>query len=522
MTPLRNALRVTGSSDRLFATAIVVVLLETVVRFALAVTVSPVAGVLWPPVVAVVGLASVGPTVRDRLVDGSDGTTTSDGTVGGRLPSLVVVALGGHALAVAGGVALFLLVDTPVRYGLYWLGRGDLLSPLVIQLSPFVGVTVGTLLAWIVPAIAVVRVVDGATGVEALREALVEAVTQPRAVGGLVVVQLVLAVVFEVAVGLASWASVGFDSGPQHGFIDHLFVPLAVVVGGTVPTFSIALGGLVWVLGGTIWFALVFVLTVDRFSRPRGPSPERKSQETTVSVTRLAILVLLLTALVATAGAVRMGEVRPMDTSPDPLPDDPDELYATAFENTDRSSHEYRYYIDDDQSGEPDEHVLTVRIDREDRQHVAVSELARVYRSTATIEMEGTSGYPHAENREYKTGEPAAAITNWTIREERDDEIVLELTDPDDVFYALTGNELSDRFDDPKVVESRGSVTVDADRKTISSGEFRLNVTDGAPDSEQRYDTHVAFEYDVDIDVERPAELGEPSVSERLWKLFAY
>ncbi|WP_440765861.1 hypothetical protein [Natronorubrum sp. DTA7] len=522
MTTLRNALRVTGSTDRLFVTATVVVLLETVVRFFLAITVSPIAGVLWPPVVAVVGLASVGPTVRDRLGDSADEATTAGRIVDSRLPSLVVVAFGGHALAVAGGVALFLLVDTPVRYGLYWLGRGDLIDPWVIQLTPLVGVTVGTLLAWIVPAIAVVRVVDGATGIGGLREALVETVTHPRIVGGLVVVQLVLVVSLDVALAFTSLTAAGLYSGAQQGFLAHLLVPLAPVFGGSVPPVLIALGGLVWILGGAIWLALMFTLIVGRFARPHTRSHDRKSQGVKRSATQLAILVLLLTALVATAGAVRMGEVRPMDTSPDPLPDDPDELYATAFENTERSSHEYRYYVDDDGDGDPDELLQTVRIDREDRQHVSVYERRQVYRSTATIEMEGTSGYPHAEKRGYKAGEPASAITSWTIREERDDEIVLELTNPDDVFLALTGNELTDRFDDPEVMESHGEVTVDTDRETISDGEFRLNVTDGAPDSEQRYDPHVAFEYDVDIDVERPAELGSPTVSERLWKLFAY
>ena len=113
-----------------------------------------------------------------------------------------------------------------------------------------------------------------------------------------------------------------------------------------------------------------------------------------------------------------------MDTSPEPLSDDPDELYATAFENTDRSSHEYRYYVDDG-NGNPDELLQTVRIDREDRQYVTVSEIATVYRSTETVELEGTSGYHSAENREYKAGEPPSEITNWTIREESDDEIVL-------------------------------------------------------------------------------------------------
>ncbi|MCW8172561.1 hypothetical protein D8S78_10075 [Natrialba swarupiae] len=80
---------------------------------------------------------------------------------------------------------------------------------------------------------------------------------------------------------------------------------------------------------------------------------------------RLAIVVLLVTALVATAGAVRMNEIRPIDTEPEPLSGDPDELYATAHDNTERSSHEYRWL---NGSAEDEEVMYELRIDREERQ----------------------------------------------------------------------------------------------------------------------------------------------------------
>ncbi len=107
MSALRDALRLTVRSERLGTAVVIVAVLETLVRVGLAVTISPIAGVLWPPVIAVVGLAMVVPVVRNAM-DSDGGETPEQGVaVRSRLPSLIGVAVGGHALAVTAGTASF-------------------------------------------------------------------------------------------------------------------------------------------------------------------------------------------------------------------------------------------------------------------------------------------------------------------------------------------------------------------------------------------------------------------------------
>lgn len=530
MSRSRNSIGALLASDRLVAAAAVVALAEALLRLGLAIRIDPLAVVLWPPFVAVTGLAWAVPSVRTVLIDAATDAATPTGTDRflDRLPSLAAVAVGGHALAVALGTTLFLLVDTAVRYLLYLTGYGDLLGFEIIALTPLFGVTAGTFVAWIVPAIAVVRVADGASASHGLRDAVVASIRTPRRLErpflchyGFVCPVLVALFVVGSRTKPAQWSMSLFGS-------NALVVTFAVV-------------GLLAVFGAALWLALSLVLTLERDESTGDRSSARGLS--TVSLERFAVGVLVLSTLVVGVGVVRVGEIRPMDTSPEPLPDDPDELYATAFENTQRASHEYRYF-DYTKGTEP---TQVVRVDREDRRIVLTSD-GDVTRygsmgtmtptsvrlgdedlvSLGTVDAQSSSaavvpGYPYFEGRAKMHGEPSETVDGWTVRERTDDEIVLELDDPDDVYAAMTGHRLEALAGDLEIHESWARATVDAERGTLSTVEFRLEMTQTtSSETEREHETHVAYEYEPDVDAERPDELGDPGPGEWLWKLFAY
>ncbi|AFO58787.1 MULTISPECIES: hypothetical protein [unclassified Natrinema] len=550
MSALLDALRVTVRSERLGTAVVIVAVLETLVRVGLAVAISPVASLLLPPLIAVVGLASVVPVVRNAM-DGSDETPAQNVAVRRRLPSLVGVAVGGHALALAGGAALFLLVDTPIRYGLYWAGRGDLLTLTIIVITPLIGVTVGMLVMWAIPAIAVVRVADGDSWVQGLRTALVTTVTRPRAIGGAICRQLVFVAVFNVAVGVGARIGSELGSGPQFGFIEYMYFPLALVFEGIIDIYSIVFGGLVVVFGGALWLALSLVLTV-RSVPVSGESFSGAPIPTKTSVARLALAILLGTALVGAAGAVRMGEVRPMDTSPEPLPDDPDALYATAWENTDRASHEYQLaYLNSD--NEITNHLM-MRIDRDDRQIVTrmnpqgeltgdestwyvSTGLASGSRSVSLEEAifgtrridddqigrgEHFPSYFYWEEGDIRFNDPPDDATGWTIVNESAETVTLEMTDPKAVSAVLSSSNDWIESEEVDIRESWARMTIDTERNTLSEGEVRLNATKYEDGEATVYDVHTTYQYDVDIEADRPSEFGTPRPEELLWRLFAY
>ncbi|ARS88726.1 hypothetical protein [Natrarchaeobaculum aegyptiacum] len=604
-------------TDRLVAVAAIVVLLEGLSRILLAVAVGPFVESVWsyvlpilvPPIFATLCLGAVVPALRE--VNAADGPGKSDGRNDGneadtdeasepdqrewleqvrsRGRSLLAVAVGGHALAVVAGVALFVLIDTPIRYGLYLLGRGDLLAPHVVVYGAFLGLAFGTLVAWAVPAVAVVRVADGASARTGLREALETTVGTPRALARPFALHLGY-VVFLAAtlVGTFVWLEVTVPNGTEFGSIEGVVLPLAG-------------SGLVLVFGSAAWLAASVALAAGRFDATGARGSWRPPS---VPVAQLAVAFLLVTSLVTTAGLVRAGEIRPVDAEPEPLPDDPNGIYATALENTDRSDHVYRY-SDVGDGGT----VIETHIDRSDRQLKSVSgEDGPVTYLTSAVsygnfggpfdgsgsEAIAVPGYLVWEESEQwsessaRVGEPDPAEHDWTIRDATDDELVLELEDPDDVSAALAGGELDERFDEPEVHEASVTMTVDTERNVLVDGEFRFAVTDWAEvesadeidgvetgvttgeqvnessfdgvtaavaddestdrqpdatdesadrepdasneppgddsdgDHEPTHDAHLELDYEVDVDVERPEEVGPPGPGELFWRLFAY
>ncbi len=65
-------------------------------------------------------------------------------------------------------------------------------------------------------------------------------------------------------------------------------------------------------------------------------------------------------------------------------------------------------------------------------------------------------------------------------------------------------------------------MTIDTERNTLSEGEVRLNATKYEDGEATVYDRHQTYEYDVDVEAERPSEFGTPRPGELLWRLFAY
>ncbi len=246
-----------------------------------------------------------------------------------------------------------------------------------------------------------------------------------------------------------------------------MYFPLALVFEGVIGIYPIVLGGLVVVFGGALWLALSLALTI-RSVPVSGESFSGASIPTKTPVARLALAILLGTALVGAAGAVRMGEVRPMDTSPEPLPDDPDALYATAWENTDRASHEYRLtYLNGDNEVTYD---IIIRIDRDDRQLVSrtnprgelTGDESTWYVSTGLVSnrvhmkeaIVGTRSvgddpvrrirqfpsYFYWEEGDFRLNEPPDDATGWTIVNESAETVTLEMTDPKAVSAVLSSS----------------------------------------------------------------------------------
>lgn len=533
--PARNRLT-TGTTSRLFLGSGLVVLLEGAIRVALVVAMEPhwgtlwvlAAVVVWPPIVTVVGIGVSMQWVMGTG-DSRDGDTprrdAGDTSRLGRLPVseiatrtvvLGVIGGAGHIVAIVLGTVVFLLVDTPVRYALYWIGYGDLFTFAVVTYSPFVGIALGTIVAWAIPAIAVVGIGTGGQRGPALWNAIVAPVTRPRAVAMTAVGTTVLAI---LAVGGVYALGEGTAWIDQRGVAigSRSVAPVAFVLGGTILVLASAT-----CLAGTTVFVRERFTPIDRSSAATSTAGGSRVGRTGPAV-RLLLVVLLVTALVTTASVVRTNEVRPVDTTPEPLPDDPDRLYATAYENTDRANHEYRWL---DVADDSDEATLELRIDRRDRRMTVTIAGHEQYYShglLATGQPAPVPGYAIVrDDGPPRIGQPRADIDGWTIVAEDDDEITLELVDSEGVTPVVEGEDPV-LYDGHDVNESWTRMTIDADDGTLSHGEHRLNTTD-PDDREGGIDRHVRWEYETgdDVTVDRPAEFGTPGLGERFWRLFAY
>lgn len=517
-----------SESLRLVAFVAPVAVVAVLERAAL-LTVGPFAVALVPPVATAAVFAKLAPRIRTALPD--DARRQIGSTAGrkrGRVRSAALGATLLHPLALAGGAALFLLVDTPVRYGRYWLGHGPLPLRTIVPVT-VVGVTAGTLVAWGVLAVGVVRVSRGESVRRGVASALLEPLGRPLATAltaGLVV------------------AAMGTAFGLVRAFPPEWAVPDPVAMAFAVGLLAVAL-------------VATAALVSHQFARA-GRAPLTVSSGGRLTPARVTVAALLVTGLVLAAGAVRVSETRPMDTDPAALPDDPTEAYATAVNNTARSNvaitvdpidgpettwtrdrRNRRVLVRNGSTGSfsyrsagtdapaaalsvgifstlweaPDavgrESVgLTLGAAFEDRVAAAPGYWRYAHEGTSPRRAIGIPPLPDA-----RTGA-------WRVAEETDGELALELTDDDAVAAALLGD--ADKAGDAEVTASRIRVRIDTDRGVVTSGDARFETAPVEGSDAPAYDVRTGFAVETGVSVARPDELGRARPSEWLWKLAAY
>ncbi|MEA1930177.1 MAG: hypothetical protein U9O06_01305 [Euryarchaeota archaeon] len=520
MSTLRRAIAVTLSSPRLLAIMAAGALAEIIVRIGLGMAAVPIVGVLFPPVFGVLAYTVVTPELR-RHVDG-DPTETVDRPVdtqlAARLVGLTVVA---HSGAVFGAAALFLLVDTPLRAALYFFGEGDHLGVFVQFTTPLLGIAVGTVLLWTLVAGGISRVATGVPIQEAMKTALVKPIHRPRAAATAMAVHLVLlgAVIGGLLVG------VPYTRGT-----------------GSLLEFGVVAGTVVFVV---LAFGFAFLAAFHLIRTADQPAGRLLRSTPSVSARRLVVVGLLVTSLLVGASAVRLAELRPLDQSPEPLGDEPTAAYATAVDNTEQADHRYRVSINADESSP---FILEYQHDRSDRQYRG---LPRGKASGPDIYADTGAGYPSrmepaglfslgsettADDRTLRampsylrysdyydwnrTLTPLdRTVDGWETVSETESRLVLELRDPVDVAEFGIGYRPEEASN---VSESRVRAVVDRESRTLVSVENRLNATieqDGDAYAVDRYNDH---EFEVGYDVQRPHELGPPSLGQWLWRLAVY
>ncbi|WP_248897786.1 hypothetical protein [Haloplanus halobius] len=506
MSALRSAARATLNSPRLLALAALAAIAETAIRIGATLAESIPLAILWPPI-SVVVLGLVAPNVRAALPP----AVRPDDVGRPALPVLLAVAVGGHALALAVGTTAFLLLDTPVRVALYWLGYGDALTTLSVQVGgAIIGVAVGTLLGWVVVAPAVGRVVAGESPSRALGAALAGADASPRTVARLLAVHLAFAGLLAVAVATA------IRSGRLVGLV---------------------LGGAIAVLVSAFALALLAARAIAA-APADASSPDWR---------RVVLVVVLLVAAGTAVGGVRAAELRPTATHSASLPDDPDTAYATAHENTLRADHRYRVAV---LAPDADPFVVEHRIDRTDRQY-RQSTAGRAH-GPAVYASAGTGSPPTrgldavalgsrtvgsderpvraapdyvswADRYDWAPGgglqPPVSGVDGWRVVERGDDRLVLELTDSEAVFAATQPN-APDRLSN--VSAARIRAVIDRESATLERIDVRFDGTVTSNGDPTRIASRVRHEFTVGVDVKRPLALGTPWPGELVWRVLVY
>ena len=516
MSPaLRDGLHVALNRPRVFAFTGGTLLLDVLIRLALAV-VHPALAILCPPVIALPVLGAAAPTVRVAV-------TTPDATLQWtvtemlrkRGPQLLLVAIGGHLVALALGASAFLLVDTALRMGVY--ATGGSISEAAIHVTPLVGVSAGTLVAFGLLAPAVERIVSG-DGVRAAIVAPLGLLADRRRIASVLCLHatcvLVAASVFAVCLVLASERY-----ATQGAALLAFFTMVAVVV-------------------GTLTLLGVFVYPIHL-----ALSASYTGGMLVLPGRRIALTLLLVVGLVVGASAIRVTETRPTTaTTVSPSgTGDATATYAAFLNRTVVADH--RIVVHEGAGDEPV--VATTIVERSSRQywvslrtgdqpHIAYADSGVAYRFhgfspdlfslgerriddgraralpgywQVTDDYTGTGGY---------NGLPEARTGTWMVREVENGTQVLELTGDAAVFDALQSADVENVSAETAWVRMR----VDSDSGVILGGQARLNATvDGT-----RLVRNVSYTVETgrEVDARRPDALGSRSVGEWTWDIFAY
>lgn len=546
------SLRRTAGDGRVLAAVMGLAVVELGLRYALVGYSSPFLFLFFPPVAAVAGLGLLVSYERGDLT----GLAGLGDWLGSDLGPLALVAVVGHAFAVVVGGAIFLAVETPVRYVAYWLGYELLASPLLAIGVPFWGLGAGIALAWAGPALAVAGILRGRSLRGALGAASRASTESPRRValvgaglfGTAVLAGISYAIAYEVGRTLAPHRFVASIPGYQ---LTLLPIQYAAALGGILTCCLVTLP-----LAASGHYTLDIVATV----RP-APATETAQAETgsdpgsqtgpslsRSDLTPVVVALVLLVSLGTVGGAARLSQQRPVDTSPGALGDDPARMFETAVDNTEtRGFHMQRTYT---RGGDRFSETLQI-----DRRHMVVYRdspdavgvyfspgtqaretdyvvrkrfLYRALGSTVAAGPTSTRVTPadHRRAHQYLFQSLASEIAytdeyadELTVLERNEEEIILGVSDPTRVAQILIGEEVTD-VDDVKAASIR--VVIDSDAKTLERIHYRF---DGAWYREgPRRTTTVedAYTFTTVNGVDRPAFAGSPTAEERLWKLLVY
>lgn len=514
MADLRSAARSTVSDGWLLVAVSVMVLAELVLRLTLASETHIFLMALLPPLVIVVGAGLLFASTRSGHTDPTLRL----------LGQLAVLAVAGHAVALILGTSLFVAVDTPVRAVLYAFGYELLATPGVAVGLPLWGLATGITVAWVLPALAVVGLVRTNSLSSGVRYAFLACGYEPPRVAGIAAAHLLVGVAVGVGGAFGYFFGVKTES-----------VQLFVLGGGTLAV-SLMIVPLAVLLTSHWQLCQILCSDLDFESS----SHQWRSLFAGVPVGNAFLVIVIVVALAVPAGLARTTETRPTGHA-EPLGDDPNEMYRTAFNNTFEQSHTAVAI-----SPDSNETVYEWHYDHQSRR-LSIPTDSEEYASTATVAAEptlyttGSVQGPWLRDlvlSEWNSGgfttqtpgytpiltdvydgpwffeRHQALGTGWE-RRESGQQILLETTDPSDV-ARFEGYEGVNRSEEAWV-----RVWIDPETRTLDAVEVRFKGVFDHPDlTETNYTRR--YEFEVGTDVQRPDELGSLTLEERAWKLLVY
>ena len=494
------------------------------------------ATLLLPPVVAVLAAGLLVPMLDEQFDRNGDSPVHRNKVNFGL--TLIAIAVVGHVVAVVVGVGILLLVDTPIRVLLYWGGVHPFSYPLFVLAWPIWVIATGALVAWTGPALVVAGLITGMSFRESLRYALLKVTRAPRMVAVIAFLHLTVGIYVGIAFGL------GYAFGFERESALTVWAATTALCALLVP---IPFTSLVAAHLGTVWR-----VRSGEVSPQLSPiTDETEASRIEIPVFGIAVAVLLVMSLATVAGAVRMAELRPMEST-ESLSDESSEPYHTALNNTVTRSHSVTLVTEGRQIDGP---VFASYADQEDRQYMMLARpdnpSRTVYVSPGTGAIDGAVLFQgrawlsvesfaravfasKSRSNEFQIQSPGAphpALTkgfeyggefprpdrdiDWQ-RVETEDEIILETTDPYEIYLLFADNE-PDHY--ASFNESWARATIDPETETLTSLEYHF---EGVGDDNQTSTIHSRWEFEIGTDVDRPDELGSPGLRERTWDLLIY
>jgi hypothetical protein len=524
---LRRTVRSALDDGQLLAAGAFVFSLDAFCRLILASTAGVLLLVVWPPVIPVV-LFGLGGRYRSLTTEsGRSGLLGAGGWLGTLAP-LLLVAVVGHAFAVVGGLALFVVVDTPLRAFVYWVGLDALGSELGISLV-VVGLMACMALLWAVPAVVAAAVAVGTPLSTALKRTLLQLAPKRRTFERVGVLTVGAFVTIALGVRLTMFL---FERDV------FAFLPVATTALGWLLSFVLTLVVL------STFSAVAGAVTVKAATGGRDEldlTPPRVAVEREGSqllgkhsVGTLALAVLLTLSLVTVAGGARLTELRPMDESPEPEELDVDGntqlLYGTALQNTAQQTHAGARYDLLASEKAPEARFVFDRAGRQILTEGRDIHLGHYDVDASTVLTPSIQG--HSSSHPDPTSAPLSygdftSIHRLPHRETaseldvtvEDETIVLETRDAETVADTWISS-----VEPEEIAETNAAwleIVIDRETNTIETVHFRLDVVVAEADGDREdHDEHYRWEFTTDPDIDRlKTALDSGGV---VWKLLLY